>query len=350
MGRAWIDGEWFEWVEDEELAKEVEELEKESKGEDILVFEEVIKMFEKSDLARLEKEHFTEPQPLTCKWCGSTDIMKYGIRKGVQNYICKACGRVFIVKDAPYHMQTSIEQIGAALNMFYDGMSLSAIANHLKETYNNPVNASTVYRWLIRYTFIAITTLEPLQPKVSDTWIVDETVIKVGGHNLWFWDIIDEGTRFLLASHLSKSRTTLDAATIMRRAWKRADKAPRFIISDQLAAYKDGIELVFGADARHIQAKGITHEINTNIIERFHGTLKNRTKVLRGFKTMDTAELILDGFLIHYNFFRPHMTLNDKTPAQVAGIKSPMANWTDVVRHNKTSLPATLRQKTPFGF
>ena len=293
----------------------------------------------------------TEPELIACKWCGSADIMKRGIRKGVQNYICKACGRVFIAKDAPYHMQTPIEQIGASLNMYYDGLSLSDIARHLAETYNNPVNASTVYRWLIRYTFIAITILEPLQPKVSDTWIVDETVIKVGGHKLWFWDIIDEETRFLLASHLSKSRTTLDAATVMRRAWQRAGKAPRFIISDQFAAYIDGIELVFGADAKHIQAKGLTHEINTDIIERFHGTIKSRTKVLRGFKTMDTAEHILDGFLIHYNFFRPHMSLVDRTPAWVAGIKSPLANWTDVVRHNKTSFQhIELRQKTPFGF
>ncbi len=302
-------------------------------------------------IAHLERQILTEPQLIVCKWCGSTDIMKYGIRKGVQNYICKACGRVFIAKDAPYHMQTSTDQIGAALNMFYDGMSLSAIATNLKETYHNPVNASTVYRWLIRYTFIALTTLEPLQPKVSDTWIVDETVIKVGGHNLWFWDIIDEETRFLLASHLSKSRTTLDAATVMRRAWKRADKAPRFIISDQLAAYIDGIELVFGAEARHIQSRGLTEDINTNIIERFHGTIKSRTKVLRGFKTTDTAEHILDGFLIHYNFFRPHMTLNNKTPAEVAGIKAPLLSWTEVVRHNTTAFQqANLRQKTPFGF
>lgn len=301
--------------------------------------------------ADLEKSIYTEPLLIACKWCGSTDIMKYGVRNGVQNYICKACGRVFIDKDAPYHMQTSTDQIGASLNMFYDGMSVSAIANHMKETYNNPVNASTVYRWLIRYTFIALTILEPLQPKVSGTWIVDETVIKVGGHNLWFWDIIDEGTRFLIASHLSKSRTTLDAATIMRRAWKRAGKAPRFIISDQLAAYIDGIELVFGAEARHIQSRGLTEDISTNIIERFQGTIKSRTKVLRGFKSMDTAEHILDGFLIHYNFFRPHMTLNNKTPAEVAGIKAPLTNWTDVVKQNKTSFQqANLRQKTLFGF
>ncbi len=163
-------------------------------------------------------------------------------------------------------------------------------------------------------------------------WVVDETVIKVGGSNLWFWDIIDEETRFLLASHLSKGRTVLDVATVMRRAWKRTDKAPKFIISDALPAYADGIERVFGAYSKNIQSRGFTEDININLIERFHSTVKERTKVLRGFKTKETAELILDGFLIHYNFFRPHMTLRNKTPAEVAGIKAPVKNWTELVR------------------
>lgn len=283
-------------------------------------------------MAELEAEHFTKPQPIVCKFCGSTDIMKYGIRNGVQNYICRKCGRKFTAKDSPYRMQTPTEQIGASLNMFYDGLSLSAIARHLNETYNNPVNPSTVYRWVLRYTSEAIRILEPLKPTVSDIWVVDETVVKVGGSNLWFIDIIDEGTRFLLASHLSKHRGILDVATVMRRAWIRTDKAPRFIISDSWGTYPDGIERVFGAYSKHIQSKGFTEEINTNLIERFHGTLKDRTKVLRGFKTLDTAELILDGFLINYNFFRPHMTLKNKTPAEVAGIKAPCRNWTELVR------------------
>jgi putative transposase len=303
------------------------------------------------DAAHMEKAHFTEPQSIVCKWCHSADIMKYGVRKGVQNYICRACGRAFTAKDAPYHMQTPTEQIGAALNMFYDGMSVAAIANHMKETYHNPVNASTVYRWVLRYTFVAMNTLEPLKPTVSNIWVVDETVVKVGGRNLWFWDIIDDGTRFLLASHLSRTRTTLDAATIMRRAWQKAGRPPRFIVSDKLAAYIDGIELVFGSHARHIQSQGFSEDINTNLIERFHGTIKARTKVLRAFKTKETAEHILDGFLIHYNFFRPHMSLQQKTPAEVARIKAPVTNWTELVRAHKSAAPqATLRQKTEFGF
>jgi putative transposase len=303
-------------------------------------------------VANMEKAHFTEPEPIACKWCGSVDVMKYGIRKGVQNYICRACGRKFTEKDAPYHMQTSAEQVAAALNMFYDGMSVQAISRHLKETHHNAVNASTVYRWVLRYTFQAMNTLDSLKPTVGDVWVVDETVIKVGGRNLWFWDIIDERTRFLLASHLSRTRTTLDAATIMRRAWQKAGKPPKVIISDKLNVYLDGIELVFGAHARHVQSEGFSADINTNLIERFHGTIKARTKVLRAFKTKETAEHILDGFLIHYNFFRPHMSLANRTPAEVARIEAPVTNWTELVKSQKTAAPpeATLRQKTEFGW
>ena len=287
---------------------------------------------EPSNVANLEKSHFTEPKPIVCPRCGSLNVMKYGIRNGVQNYICHDCQRKFNAKDAPFHLWTSAEQIGASLNMFYDGMSVSDIARHLDETYHNPVNASTVYRWVIRYTSKAIDLLMPLKPTVSDVWVVDETVVQVGGNNWWFWDVIDEDTRFLLASHLSKGRTIGDVSTVMRNAWQRTDKAPKFIISDGMPAYPDGIERVFGAYSKQIQARGLTHEINTNLIERFHGTLKERYKVLRGFKTLDTADEILNGFLCHYNFFRPHMSLSNSTPAEVAKIKAPVKNWTELVR------------------
>jgi putative transposase len=276
---------------------------------------------------------YAKYEPIVCKFCGSENIVRFGIRNGVQNYLCRDCGRKFTAKDAPEGMRTEAEQIGSSVEAFYDGLSMSDIARNLERTYNNPVNPSTVYRWIIRYTIKALELLEPLKPQVSDTWVVDETVIKIGGGNWWFWDIIDEGTRFLLASHLSKTRQMLDVVSVMRKAWQRADTAPAFILSDSLGVYPDGIERVFGAYSKHIQAKGLTHEINTNLIERFHGTLKERIKVLRGFKTWDTAELILSGFLIHYNFFRPHMTLKNKTPAEVAGIKTDIKNWEDIVRY-----------------
>ena len=284
-----------------------------------------------SDIIMMEKAHYTDPQLIACKWCGSTNTMKYGIRKGVQNYICNACGRKFTTADNPYRKQSSVEEIGAALNMFYDGMSLSAIGRHLGESFSHPVNGSTVYRWVLRYTYEAIQLLQPYKPKVSGVWIADETVLKIGGDKLWFWDIIDSRTRFLLASHLSRTRTTKDARQLMEKAASKAHRAPRIVITDKLAAYLDGIETAFGADTQHVQGSPFDVDNNTNLIERFHGTLKQRTKVLRGFKSIDSTILITDGFLIYYNFFRPHMSLG-KTPAESAGIDEPIKTWTDVVR------------------
>jgi transposase-like protein len=283
-------------------------------------------------VANMEKSHFTEPQPIACKWCGSTNTIKKGIDKGVQQYLCLKCGRKFNEKDAPYGMRTTVEQIGNSLTNYYNGLSLADVATSLKETYSNPVDRSTVYRWLLKYSDLAINLLKPLMPKVSDEWVADETAIKIDEKLYWIWDIIDTRTRFLLATYLSPNRGTKDAYTLMELASKRAGKIPKRVTTDKLNAYLDGIELAFGADTEHIQSSPFSIDSNHNVIERMQGTIKDRTKVLRGFKTVPTARLILDGFLIHYNFFRPHMSLNGKTPAEVAKIISPVKNWTELVR------------------
>ena len=293
---------------------------------------ELKKTAQQPKTAHLEEHHFTEPKPITCKWCGSTDIIKHGVDEGVQEYICQKCGRKFSTKDAPYGMRTAVDQIGMSLNMYYTGSSLSDIAQQLKTTYDNPVDRSTVYRWLIRFTREAIKLFAPLKPKVSDTWIADETAIKFEDKLYWIWDVIDRDTRFLLASYLSPNRGTKEAKILMELASERADKIPRKVITDKLKAYLDGIELAFGAETRHIQSSPFSETDSTNIIERFQGTIKERTKVVWGFKSLDSARLILDGFLIHYNFFRPHISLGNRTPAEAARVTVPCKNWTELVR------------------
>jgi len=123
----------------------------------------------------------------------------------------------------------------------------------------------------------------------------------------------------------------------MECAQRKTARPLEFVISDKLAAYLDGIERLFGADTWHLQSRGFKGRINTNLIERFHGTLKGRTKVMRGMQNRETAKTVLNGYLRHYNFFRLHHTLRGKTPADVAGIRFPYSDWTEVVRgENKT--------------
>lgn len=268
---------------------------------------------------------------MNCKFCGSPRTMKYGSKAGTQYYKCKDCGRKFAGTLAPAGMRFTTATIGEAMGLFYDGLSLADISRHLVATEGIYVDPATVWRWIIRFSKKAERILGQIKVKTSWRWVIDETVIKVGGRNYWLWDVINVKDRFLLASHLTITRTMRSAVAVLYEAKGRTIGIPRQIVSDGMMAYPDAIERVFGADSEHIRAKGLTAEINTNIIERFQGTVKERTKVMRGLKTLESAKIISEGFIIHYDFLRPHMTLKDKTPAVAAGLKLPFKTWIELV-------------------
>jgi hypothetical protein len=157
----------------------------------------------------------------------------------------------------------------------------------------------------------------------------------MGGSQVWLWDIIDTRSRVLLASRLSRSRTTQDAQMLIDRAIKASGKHPEKVVTDQLRSYLD---VFYGKDAEHIQGspfeKKETGE-STSLIERWHGTLKSRTKVMRGLKNFETANDFTETYCAYYNYLRPHESLDNRTPAQAAGVTYPYRNWDDVIRQYK---------------
>jgi len=58
---------------------------------------------------------------------------------------------------------------------------------------------------------------------------------------------------------------------------------------------------------------------------------------LRGLKKPETARRFIEGWLIHYNYFRPHISLKGKTPARKAGIILSANDWLDVVSEPKST-------------
>ena len=85
----------------------------------------------------------------------------------------------------------------------------------------------------------------------------------------------------------------------------------------------------------HIAKCGITKpHSNNNRVERLNGTLRERVKVLRGWKTHKSA--IAEGQRIYYNFVKPHQALDGKTPAEKVGIKLDCKNkWQKMLRNSK---------------
>ncbi|MDD4859782.1 MAG: IS6 family transposase [Dehalococcoidales bacterium] len=240
-------------------------------------------------------------------------------------------------------MKTAANQVTTALNMFYEGMSIKAIRRNLQQEHGNMPSTATIYEWIQKYTQYATDSVRRYQPKdVGNVWISDETVIEIDGQNVWLWDIIDYKTRYLLATRISRSRTTRDAQILMDKAVKTAGKQPDKVITDKLPSYLD---VRYGKDAEHIQSKPFAVENNTQMIERFHSTLKQRTKVMRGLKNLETAHDFIGGWLVHYNYLRPHTSLCDKTPAQAAGVEYPYQNWADIIRKHKPSTPIIIEHQ-----
>jgi transposase-like protein len=270
-----------------------------------------------------------EEQSITCKYCGSNAVVKYGKYRGKQLYWCKVCKRKFKGDDALFHMKIKPEYVSRALSEYYTGMSIADIANTLGQETGYKPSKHTVYNWLVKFTDIAVNHFRDYKPNVGDIWIADETVLDMDKQKMWLWDIIDTETRYLLATRLSRSRTTQDAQMLINRAVKTAGKYPKAVVTDKLASYLD---VFYGKDAEHRQGSPFSKEDSTSLIERFHGTLKDRTKVMRGFKDFETLHQFVEGFLAFYNFIRPHEALNGRTPAEVAGIDYDVRTWADVCR------------------
>jgi putative transposase len=277
-------------------------------------------------------DRFVLAEDFKCKYCGSKNLWLYGTYKGSQRFYCRDCKRKFAGNFALPKMRSPVSYVGDALQSYFSGMSLNEVRYNIEQQHNYSPSVSTIYRWLDRFIKQASYKVKDIKPHVGDVWIADETVIKINRKKYWLFDCIDAKTRFLLASHLSPNRGTREARTLMEKAAERADKTPKIVLTDKLAAYLDGIELAFGADAEHKQGSPFDVRSNTNLIERFQGTLKDRTKVLRGLKKPETAKKFIEGWLIHYNYFRPHISLKGKTPAQRAGVVLSVNDWLDVVR------------------
>lgn len=272
---------------------------------------------------------------IICKYCQSENVVKFGTFEGIQRYWCKDCERKFADNNALPKMKTDKAIIAEALSCYFGGMPLDAIQTHLSQQHNVYFTEAGIYNWVSRFGKEAVEKVRTFKPEVGEEWICDETMINVGNHKVWFWDIIDTKTRYLLASRISETRTTKDAEALMRQAAKVAGKTPKVVLTDGLFAYLDGIELAFGADTEHIRSRPITTENSTSMIERFHETLKQRVHVIKNFGDIFTANELTDAWLVHYNFFKEHEALGNVPPAQKMG-NAPFKNWTDVV--NQTGI------------
>ena len=90
-----------------------------------------------------------------------------------------------------------------------------------------------------------------------------------------------------------------------------------------MQAYNEAFRKEYGSVAKgspiHIRHIALDGDRNNNKMERLNGEFRDREKVIRGVKKMESP--IFDGSQIYHNYVRPHMGLDGQTPAEVCGIE-----------------------------
>ncbi len=264
-----------------------------------------------------------------CPECQSPNISKQGIRKNKsgskQKYKCLNCGAYFIL-DLTKHLKCNARMVCLVLDMYYKGNSLRDIQDTLYKNFGLKLHHETVRRWISRFMAKKNNYTANLKPQTSDIMHIDEQMIQVGKDNEWCWNALDNKTRFLLATQITKVRRIKDARGIIQKAKAVISQKPDFVATDKGQFYKKAIRREFPTHAHNfvlnnrVGVNHITKKIDNQMIERYHATFRERDKVIRGFKSEKTADKYIENWRTYYNYVKPHMALNGLTPSEMAGI------------------------------
>jgi transposase-like protein len=269
-----------------------------------------------------------------CIYCGSSNLIKKGLRKNkagtIQKFYCRDCKGYFSFNLGFEHMKHNPQAVTIAMQLYFSGESLRNTMKSLR-LIGVEVSYRTILNWIKKYTRLMEKYLEKITPNVSDTWRADEIYIKVKGNMKYLFAMMDDETRYWIAQEVAETKEKHDARTLFMRSKYLMGKQPKTLITDGLPSYAKACEWAFDG-TQHIRNITLKGQHNNNKMERLNGEIRDREKTMRGLKKRRTT--ILRGYQIYHNYIRPHEALNGKTPSEACGIQIEGKNkWLTLIQN-----------------
>jgi transposase-like protein len=183
----------------------------------------------------------------------------------------------------------------------------------------------SILNWIKKYVGLMGEYLKDVTPDIGETWRADEMYVKFKGEMRYLFSLMDDETRFWIAQEVADSKERHNPRGLFREGLRvNWGLAPKTLITDGLPSYhhafKKELQWKITPTTKPIHIREISLEgtIHNNKMERMNGEVRDRERVMRGLKNMDTP--ILKGMQIYHNFIRPHESLDGATPAEKAGI------------------------------
>jgi transposase-like protein len=217
--------------------------------------------------------------------------------------------------------------IDSVLNLYYSGMRINEIRDNMQLRYGYSPSAALMHLWIDKYTDIAHKTMSNYRPRVGDTWIAGEMITRLGNKKYWMYEIVDDKTSYILASLITLRSPGIIKALI-EGASGISRRIPKMVLVYTPRANFNTLEKGSGYAFEHVPVEefAIRHRIgilgNINIY---------RTRNVRFFRTLKTANKFYRGLAINYNCFDPVGNFNGKIPAELTQINYPYRSWQDLI-------------------
>jgi transposase InsO family protein len=168
----------------------------------------------------------------------------------------------------------------------------------------------------------------------NDLWHIDATAHHLANRRVfWVIDLVDDHSRFLLATHVCGSPTN-DAGWAALRGAVAAFGLPRQLLSDNGLNFTGRMRGVTVAFERQVRAAGIDliharpyHPETLGKLERQHGTQNAWISDHGAPRSLAAAQRLLDDYRRDYNTARPHEAIGQQFPTDVyvgdAGVELP---------------------------
>lgn len=176
----------------------------------------------------------------------------------------------------------------------------------------------------------------------------DEAYIKVLGKDHFTFFFIAPRRHKITAYHVASSRDTLPAIIAMNEAIRTTAQEQKFtLITDGNPAYAAGIHFLnelykskgFIQHRKVIGLQNLDAESELfrpfrQLIERLNRTYKYHVRPACGFNSLNGATALTTLFVTHYNFLRPHMSLDYEVPIpmpEIETISTIQGKWTKII-------------------
>lgn len=208
-------------------------------------------------------------------------------------------------------------------------------AHMLKNIWGIQVSYQTVLNYVQTAAYYCHNFNQKYKGAIDNLLAGDETYIKIKAVWHYVWLFISTVSHKIVAYHLSDNRGAKPAITTMLEAVSTAKENQQItMVTDGNPSYQAGLHFINAQiktlslslkkviGLKNLDAESEEFRAFKQVIERLNRTYKYHVQSQNGFGSVNGAVSKLVLFVTHYNFLRPHKSLNYRVPIEIPELKA----------------------------